>query len=65
MFLVRHASEVMHKDVLVLPGAMSFDEFCAGPSTAARCATPWSPMGRGSSACSGSNTGLRRGLESA
>jgi hypothetical protein len=31
MFLVRHANEIMDRDILVLPAGLSFDEFLKGP----------------------------------
>jgi CIC family chloride channel protein len=64
MFLVRHASEVMDRDVLVLPAEMSFDEFLRQQQGSAmrHVVVRHGPRIVGVQRV---NTGLRRGLESA
>ena len=37
MFLVRHATEVMDNDVLVLPAETSFDDFLRQPELVGGC----------------------------
>jgi CIC family chloride channel protein len=64
MFLVRHASEVMDRDVMVLPAETSFDEFLRQQQGSAmrHVVVSHGPRIVGVQRV---NTGLRRGLESA
>jgi CIC family chloride channel protein len=64
MFLVRHASEVMDRDVMVLPAETSFDEFLRQQQGSAmrHVVVRHGPRIIGVQRV---NTGLRRGLESA
>jgi CIC family chloride channel protein len=64
MFMVRHANEVMDRDVLVLPAETSFDEFLHQQqgSTMRHVVVRHGPRIVGVQRV---NTGLRRGLESA
>ena len=54
MFLVRHAREVMDKDVLVLPADASFDDFLRSTKARGGCATSSSSRAIRSSASSAS-----------
>jgi CIC family chloride channel protein len=65
MFLIRHANEVMDKDVLVLPAAMSFDEFLRQPEHGGALRHVVVTNGPRIVGVQRVNTGLRRGLESA
>jgi CIC family chloride channel protein len=65
MFLVRHASEVMDRDVLVLPAEASFDEFLRQPEHAGQMRHVVVTRDGRIVGVQRVNTGLRRGLESA
>ncbi len=65
MFLVRHANEVMDRDVLVLPAEMSFDEFLRRPEDGGKLRHVVVTHGPRIVGVQRVNTGLRRGLESA
>ncbi len=65
MFLVRHANEVMDRDVLVLPVQMSFDEFLRQPEHSGTMRHVVVVRGQRIVGVQRVNTGLRRGLEGA
>jgi CIC family chloride channel protein len=65
MFLVRPASEVMDRDVLVLPAEMSFDEFLRRPDLASKMQHVVVARGPRIIGVQRVNTGLRHGLEGA
>ncbi|HUC63755.1 MAG TPA: chloride channel protein, partial [Alphaproteobacteria bacterium] len=63
MFLVRHATEVMDKDVLVLPAETSFDEFLGRPELAGKMQLVVVARDNRILGVQRINTGLQRGLE--
>jgi chloride channel protein, CIC family len=65
MFLVRRAVEVMDKDILVLPAAMSFDAFLRMPDHGGRMRHVVVTRGNDILGVLRVNTGLRHGLEGA
>lgn len=65
MFLVRHANDVMDRDVRVLPAEMSFDEFLRQPELAGKMQHVVVARGGRIIGVQRVNTGLRHGLESA
>jgi CIC family chloride channel protein len=65
MFLVRHANEIMDKDVLVLPAAMDFDSFLRQPEHQGALKHVVVIRNNRIYGVLRVNTGLRRGLEAA
>jgi CIC family chloride channel protein len=65
MFLVRHAREVMDRDVLVLPAEQSFDDFLRQHESEGRLRYVVVVRGDQIIGVIRVNTGLRRGLQSA
>jgi CIC family chloride channel protein len=65
MFLVRHANEIMDKDVLVLPAAMDFDSFLRQPEHQGALKHVVVIHNNRIFGVLRVNTGLRRGLEAA
>jgi CIC family chloride channel protein len=65
MFLVRHAHEIMDKNVLVLPAEMAFDAFLRQPEHAGALKHVVVTKGGRIDGVLRVNTGLRRGLEDA
>jgi CIC family chloride channel protein len=63
MFLVRQTSDVMDKDILVLPDTMSFDEFLKRPEHGGRMRHVVITHGDNIAGVLRVNTALRRGLE--
>ncbi len=65
MYLVRHASDVMDRDILVLPAEMGFDAFLRMPEHDGRLRHVVLTKGERIVGLLRVNTGLRRGLEGA
>ncbi len=65
MFMVRRAGEVLDKDILVLPGEMSFDDFLRLPKHDGRVRHVVTTDGDRITGVLRVNTALRRGLEGA
>jgi CIC family chloride channel protein len=65
MFLVRHAVEIMNKDILVLPAEMGFNAFLSLPEHGGRMRHVVITRGKAILGVLRVNTALRRGLEGA
>ncbi len=63
MFLVRHANEVMDRDILVLPSSMGFDEFLRRPELSGQMQHFVVSEGNRIAGVQRVNTALRHGLE--
>jgi CIC family chloride channel protein len=65
MFLVRHANEIMDRDILILPSDMGFDAFLRMPDHDGKVRHVVVTNGNAILGVLRVNTGLRRGLEGA